>query len=332
MGALMLGFFTTNADAANKGMGFTASRVDNPYQTNDSVGYFDMTVKPGQHTNLKVKLYNLTNQELKIAGSVNTSYTSGNGTESYNQLNPYSKDLSTEINQLSSLTGGKQIITLKPKEEKVVSFPLIMPSKPYKGILEGAIYLSQLTDTAKQSNQGNLAIHNKFALQLGVVLRENGSVKPAMQLNTISTGIDQAASFSPAFSANLENTQPAMITNLKIKGQIKQHNRVLYETTRSKLGMAPRSNFNYLVNTKGERLKAGNYQIRIVADANEGHWEFTKNFTITKEQAEKANLHAEKGFNWWWIVLLIILLLLLLWLIIWLKRRKKDEENEDDLY
>lgn len=319
-----------------QGAGFTVSAVIPDNQYNKQATYFDLKVSPNQTQTIYVYVQNLTNQNKTIIAYPNTAYTSDSGSEAYNKNNL--KGFSKAPYYLSDIFGAPQKITLKPKETKKVAFTMKMPPKKYKGILEGAFYfLDQSTSAAQATNQKGMAIKNRFALALGIVLREDTQtiVSPHLKMNSVKPTIKDTANFSPAVKANLENTRPTMISNMRVKATISKTkgSKAMYTSSQKNMGMAPNSNFNYSIDWNNDALKAGTYHLHLVARSGTFKWVFDRNFTITLSQARKINKKANVVRNWTWLYILIgILLLILIILITYLIGRhagkKKDSEGK----
>jgi hypothetical protein len=339
----LFGFFSftlTNATTSvhAEGAGFTVSAVIPSNQYNKKATYFGLKVSPNQTETIYVYVQNLTNQNKTIIAYPNTAYTSNAGSEAYNKNKL--KKLSKAPYLLSEIFGKPQKVILKPKESKKVAFTLKMPAESYKGILEGAFYfLDSKTSAAQATNQKGMAIKNRFAMALGVVLREDTKtiVAPNMKMNKIKPTIADTANFSPAIKANLENTRPTMITNLSIKAKISKAkgSKAMYTSKQSNLGMAPNSNFYYSIDWNNDALKAGTYHLHLVTQSGTFKWVFDRDFTITLAQARKINKKANVVRNWTWLYILIgILLLLLIILITYLigryagKKAKQKQSQE----
>ncbi|MCP0887448.1 DUF916 and DUF3324 domain-containing protein [Ligilactobacillus sp. WILCCON 0076] len=320
---------------ASSGAGFTVSAVIPDNQYTKSATYFDLKVSPNQTQTVYVNVSNLTNKTKTITAYPNTAYTSDSGSEAYNKNKL--TGLSSAPYLLSDIFGEPQKVTVGPKATKQVAFTLTMPAKSYKGILEGAFYfLDSSTSSAQATNQKGMSIKNRFALALGVVLREDTStiVSPHLKMNAIKPSISDTSNFSPAVKVNLENTRATMITNMSIKAQISRTKggTVLYKSTQKNMGMAPNSNFNYSIDWNNNALKAGKYHLHLVARSGTFKWVFDRNFTITTKQANKVNKKANvvRNWTWLWITIGVIVLLLIILITFLLGRRAgKRKDNKE---
>ncbi|MFC6315416.1 DUF916 and DUF3324 domain-containing protein [Lapidilactobacillus achengensis] len=317
---------------AADGAGFTMQVVDHPKQYRPDVTYFDLLVKPSEQGQLSVRLRNQTAKQIKVELAVHSGYTNEAGYEMYDLAKLGKR--STAPFQLSQIFGGSQVVELAGNADKVVSFAYQMPDQAFTGILEGAVYAKSLAKSERQeTNQRGFYLHQKYALALGLVLREDvkTKVRPELKMGKISTAVDSTASFSPAVTANLANVQPQILTALTIKGQVlDQQGQKLYQTKKTGLGMAPSSNFNFHIATDNQRLQAGKYRLRIVATSHDQKWTFEQPFTITRAQAAKGNesLDANKRNKWGLRIGLSLLVLLILYLIYrWGRRQGRKQQQ-----
>lgn len=312
------------------GAGFTVSRMDNAAQYDPTVSYFDLKLKPAQQTQLQVRVTNLSAQPLKLLASPNTGYTLDVGNEAYDRAKLGHR--STAPYQLQELLGGPQHLTIPANSSQIVTFPLTMPQRRYNGILEGALYFLKLNkNTAQATDKSGFQISNRYSMALGVILRQNTTkyVAPKLKLTQIKVGTDSGTNFSPAVKANLANTRPALIRKMTIKSTVKRGDRILYRTNHKNINMAANSNFNYAITTNHKVLRAGNYQLHLVASMGSHRWQFTRYFKITAAQAQKTNQQANVKQNHikWYIVLEVILFLVLLLLVYWLGKHSGEQKR-----
>ncbi len=134
---------------------------------------------------------------------------------------------------------------------------------------------------------------------------------------------------------NLQNTKATLVGGLAVDAKIykKGSEKVLHESKRTDLSMAPNSNFNYSVDWENQELKPGKYKVHLVAKNKEDKWEWTKEFTISSDQAKKANkvaLGLEKDYTWMYIVggVLLFILLIIATYFVGKRAAKKKQENE----
>lgn len=313
--------------AAGSGFTVTANLPSNQY--NQAVSYFDVLMAPGAKQTFTVTVKNLENQSKTIKAEANTGYTTDDGQESMNRHEL--GVLSTAPYQFNQIFGDVQKITLKPNETKQVTFTAQMPAKAYSGILEGAFYFEDLAaGQAQATNQAGFSIKNKFAMGIGVILRESATVhaQPKLQLQKIK--LSQNNQSNPAILAQLMNDQPATIGQLTIDAIVTekgQPNKVLFRQKQTNRSMAANSHFNYQIPVGDQWLNPGQYRVHLVASNSQYRWTFNQNFTISLKQATQINRHNQR-FNWfWWLLLAIVIVLLVLGLTYYLGTRKRVKKE-----
>lgn len=224
----------------------------------------------------------------------------------------------------SDLMSGSQRVTIPANGSQTVTFTLQPPKAAFAGKISGGFYVSEVTDdsVAKSLSGKGATLTNRYAYVVGVVLSQDGQ-------STVKPGLVNAHT---AIIANLQNTHAESLGEMAVKAEIRKagQSKVLYQNHQQGLQMAPNSNFNYGINLKNKPLKAGRYQLKMTIKGNKGSWVLTKEFTITRQQANKYNDKAVElpKTNWWPYViigLLAVIILFLIWLL-W-KRRKNDEDE-----
>lgn len=327
LATLVFGGWTMTAQAENLNYTVKAELPDN--QINDKVSYFDLKVKPGQKQDLTITINNNDSQEHRYTVSPNLAVTNDNGIIDYSQ-NKAKADASLKFNVKTALS-KKQVVTVPAKTSKKVTVRLTVPTKRFDGVALGGINVIQELKTSKKKASG-MTIDNQYAYVIGLQLTETDdiSIKPNMKLHQIKAA---QLNYRNYVTANLQNNRPVIMHGLKIKSYITTTNssKKLMVTSKDNLSMAPNSNFNFAMGDGTKQLKAGKYTLHLTATADEGKWQFTKNFTITDKQANDLNKTAvgdETQNNYfWWFVALGVIILILLGSIIWLvmkNRRRQD--------
>ena len=128
-------------------------------------------------------------------------------------------------------------------------------------------------------------------------------VKPALEFNQVRVG---QSNYKNSVYIDYSNKEAQFVNNMTTEVQIskKGENLVKYEHKQSAMRMAPNSFIAFPVSMNGERMEAGDYTAHILVTADDGiKEEWTKDFTITKDEADKFNerdvgLVQEKGFDW----------------------------------
>lgn len=338
----------------------TTNVPDNQIDKNQS--YFDLLMKQGQKQELEVVLRNNTDKDITMLAAVNTAITNDNGVVDYswdvetalaaakeNNKNPKATPIDEKkIAYDTSLAYPLSIIAtidkeiLVPAKSEVISKVAVkMPEKEIPGVIAGGVYLTQKEDTnANTENSKGVQIKNKFVYVVGIQLRQTEDIStlvPELKLDRKKI-LPTQVNYRNYLGVNLQNIEPVYIRNLTVEAKIykKGSKELLHETRQEGMKMAPNSNFNFGVNWDNQEFKAGTYQLKMIARADdyEKEWTWDEEFTIEKDLADKLNSKAvelEKTDNSLYYILggsgLVLLLFILLFFVVKRRIEKKKEEE-----
>ncbi|MBC1376075.1 DUF916 and DUF3324 domain-containing protein [Listeria farberi] len=300
-----------------------------------SVTYFDLQMEPKQKQKLDVEITNQSKEKMTINCVANTAITNEMGYVDYSI--PKTKPDETLKYPFAYITEESDSeVSLEPNETKIWSVTVQMPEESYDGIILGGLHFKEKTKekTEKETKQEKeVQIKNEYAYVIGVKLTEKTTVvKPELVLNQIKAG---SRNYRNVVEINLQNTKATLVGGLAVDAKIykKGSEKVLHESKRTDLSMAPNSNFNYSVDWKNQELKPGKYKLHLVAKNKDDKWEWTRDFTISSDEAKKANKKAlglEKDYTWMYIVgglLLFILIIIATYFVGKRAAKKKDDEK-----
>ncbi|WP_088809375.1 MULTISPECIES: DUF916 and DUF3324 domain-containing protein [unclassified Listeria] len=318
----------SHADAAST-MNFSVTAVIPDNQIDKSKTYFDLRMKPGETQALEVVVTNGLNRTITIESHANTAVTNDNGIVDYSNTKPnLDKSLKTPFSEIAKMD---EEITIPANGTKTVKVNVTMPKEEYDGQILGGLHFTEKLDKESETEEEGVQIKNLYAYVIGVLLTENDTeVKPDMQLGDINPA---QINYRNVLKANLQNTQPVILTDLEVKARVtkKGRDKTLHETNKKNMRLAPNSNFNYGINWENQEFKAGKYTLHMTAKSNENEWKWTKDFEIKGDEAKALNNKAvelEKDYTMWLIlgaVLLGIILLILVFLLGKRSSRKKDK-------
>lgn len=297
---------TADQQAAELGLGFTY-KVVKPENQRSSVGYFDLRMNAGQKQTVEIELANGSDEEITIGVSLNGAKTNGNGVIEYGP-SAIEKDKSLKYDFVDIVTGPKEVV-LPPKTMIPLKLEIAMPASDIDGVISGGIQLKQQTKEEKDEKE-KTGITNEYAYLVGMLLSENDTVvTPNLELNKVYAGL---ANYRNAVFVNFSNVQPAYLENMTVDVQImkKGSEEVLYDTKKAGMRMAPNSLIDFPVEMNGDRMEAGDYKAHILVTADDKKWEWTEEFTITDEEADKFNgqdvsLTQERGIDWKLIAMIV---------------------------
>lgn len=310
-------------------LNFSVESIIPDNQRDKSKTYFDLRIEPNTEQTIELNLRNDTPNDVTIEPQVNSATTNLNGVVEYGQIKEKA-DKSLPLN-LSEIVTVEKEVTIPAKQSIKLPLKIKMPDKKFDGILAGGITIKEKdsTNKEKESKEEGLAITNKYAYVIALLINQTDTeVIPNMVLNSVAPNQVNARN---VINATLQNDQSAYINNLKIEAKITKKNKkeTLYKNTQDQMQMAPNSSFNYPISLNGEKLQAGKYTVTLHATAAEGKWDFSKDFTISSEDAKKYNkkdVSIKEDNTWIYILIGIVLVLLIFITVMLLIRNKKKKE------
>jgi hypothetical protein len=131
-------------------------------------------------------------------------------------------------------------------------------------------------------------------------------------------------------SATLLNHEAAYLQSMKVTANVKNKktNNVILEKEQEDMQMAPNSIFNFPIPYEENEMEAGTYVLAMTVEGSGKKWQFTKEFTISKEEAKTFNekdvtvKKTESKLIYLLIGLLLLLLIICLFIILRLKKQK----------
>lgn len=269
--------------------------------------YFDLMMKPDQEQILKVRAANSTDENLVIDVSVKSATTNSNGVIEYGEsLTALDKSAPADLSEIIQLKDGGESVELPAKSEKV----------------------DETKDKQKENTNG-LAIENRYAYTVAVLLRENETVvQPELSLEKVEPTQRNARS---VISATLLNHEAAYLQSMKVTANVKNKktNNVILEKEQEDMQMALNSIFNFPIPYEENEMEGGTYVLAMTVEGSGKKWQFTKEFTISKEEAKTFNekdvtvKKTESKLIYLLIGLLLLLLIICLFIILRLKKQKK---------
>lgn len=295
-------------------------------------GYFDLLVQPGQTQIVEVMLENPTMETKVVTVSLNGARTNSNGVIEYGASNlPADDSMAVEFTEIVQ---GPKEIELKPQVKERLKINIQIPKTGISGMVLGGIQLQEKNGGGKESDQASGAmIVNKYAYMIGMKLSQTSEpVKSDLNVRNVQAG---QANFRNAILIDLGNNQPSIMENLTVDVQIKNEKKedVLFESKKVGLRMAPNSLMNFPVLMENQAMVPGKYQAIISAVTDEQTWQWTENFTITKEEAKKYNQEAiglikQAGINWKLVVTISFCSVLFLGVLIFVNRKRLKSNRQ----
>ncbi|MGO3733464.1 MAG: DUF916 and DUF3324 domain-containing protein [Vagococcus sp.] len=334
---LLMVMFTANsrvsyADDTQTNFAYKVEFPDN--QIEKDKGYLHLKMNPGQEQKVSIEFSNAGKQKTAVGISLNGAKTNSNGVVEYGDTK-VRNDESLKFDFKKIVTAPKRV-ELKPGEVKKVEFDIKMPDTQYDGVIAGGIQIIEENQNNSEENKGSTVI-NEYAYVIAMLLQEtDAKVLPQLKLNTVKAG---QSNFRNTVFVNYSNTHAAYVNDMTTEVQItkKGSGTVIYERKQAKMRMAPNSFIEFPVSMSGEQMVAGDYTAKILVTASDDvREEWTKDFKITKDDADKFNerdvgLVQNKGLNWKLIILVVVgffALVILITTLVVLTRKKKTGKSK----
>ncbi|MGG5370911.1 DUF916 and DUF3324 domain-containing protein [Enterococcus sp. AZ196] len=333
---------TAFAEEEGESAGYSVAKVaPTTPQVDEASSFYDLLVKPGDEIEIQAEVTNHSSSEAKIKMGDYTTYTNSNGEINYSApLAKKKKDKSLKIpfSDIAEIKGASAE-TLSPGEKKVVAMKINVPQDAPEGVILGSWYFEKEDQASsdpkkEEKKKTGINIENRFAYAMAVKLTVQKEIAaPNMNLLKVFPDLNN---YQKVINANVQNDQPAIISNLNFTGKVtkKGSSRALITGQLKDRKMAPNSNFNVPFFLGKEPLKAGKYTLHLKATTTDSKWEkktwqWTKDFTITREEADKLNEEAindpEPEPNYLIYLLIAIIGLLVILLLVVLFRKKKEK-------
>lgn len=329
-----LGVVTAQAASPQNNIGYNVSAEIPKNQINKKNSFFDLRMKSGQTENLKVRVNNISNQDVTIKTAIRTAWTNSTGNIDYvNPAKSFDPSLRYKMSDISRIQ-GKKTLTIPAGKSRVVSATVKVPKTSMQGVILGGWYFKRVDQKVTGNVKGATNIRSEYSYVLGMKYSLGKAPVATMSLGKVAAGLSNG---HQAVIANLRNTSAVIVPNLKMATTItnRDSNQTVKSLKQDKVQMAPNTVFNYPMLFEKNPLKAGNYHLHMVVKNTERTWVFDRNFTITKAEADKYNHESvdNQGMNIWLLLglgalAMLILILLILLIIYLIRKRRRDDEDE----
>ncbi|MGL4696153.1 DUF916 and DUF3324 domain-containing protein [Enterococcus larvae] len=310
--------------------GFTYTLEFPENQMDKNLGYYQLLMNPGQEQTISVVLSNPGAENITIDLALNGAKTNKNGVIEYAN-NEIENDDSLAF-AFEDLVTGPESVDLAAGETKQVDLAIKMPETGFEGVIAGGLQLMKAGQTEDANPEGGSTVINQYAYVISILLQESEAVlTPDLQFNSAYAG---QLNYRNSVYVNFSNVIAAYLNDLTVEAQVmkKGSNTVLYETKKTSMRMAPTSFIEFPIAMNGERMESGDYTVHVLATAGEQRWEWTEDFEITEEEAQKYNerdvgLTQETGIDWKLVGLIVggfVLVVAIIFLLIVVFRKKKN--------
>lgn len=308
-------------DVLNK---FNANTEKSEYQLNESAAYFDLLLKPGQKTKLKVLVENNSDETINIKASVNQAVTNQNGVVEYSgrQKNK-SKTAPYNIEDIVKLSDAD--FKLKKGEKKELILDVSMPDKEFSGVLAGALYLIEVPE-----GESETMIRNILSREIAVLLQnDDAPVEPELVFNKAEALPNNGRN---AIEILMENVSSTYIKDATITYDISRDGKEFLKDKKEQVKIAPNSDFPFIISLAGTAIEAGNYVAEVTVKTSDNEWKEELAFKVDKEKSKELNDNDLTGIKKpefpWSTALLLLVLVAFIGLAFYLISNNKKLKNE----
>ena len=322
-------FLLPETAQAIKGDTFGLTPVYPDNQQGEEIGYFNLLMTPGQEQDIELEIKNSSNKDINVTVSCEQSATSDAGVITYNE--DKKPDSSTKYPFKEIATLDKTELAIPASGSEKVKVHLKMPKDSYKGKIIGGITVAEKREaTAEEKKQ---AVVNEFQYAIPIILYEDEEkIEPDLALTNVEPGL---RNYRPYIETTLQNKAATNISTMQIDGKIiwRKSGETLISRKETTYKMAPNSSFNFGFDLQNSSVQAGDFiaEFTIVADGKT--FNFKKEFTITKAQAEEINsenLYAkEEKVPWWLIVISVVVVVGAIALLYYVLKKKKNKQEAE---
>lgn len=322
----------SDSAGSTAGLGFSYKVKQPENQRNKEVGYFDLTMTSGQTQEVEIELLNNTEVAIEAEIRLNGAKTNGNGVIEYaSDMIDNDKSLKYDFVDIVS---APETVKIPANGSVPVTLAIKMPEVEFDGFIAGGIELKRKVDEKERAQQ--TGVINEYAFMIGMLLSETDTVvTPDLELNKVYAGLNN---YRNSIFVNFSNVEANFLEDLTTSVQImkKGEQTVLYETKKANMRMAPNSLIDFPVSMNGEKMVAGDYTAVISATSGDRKWNWTEDFTITDEEADKFNkqdveLLIEQGINWKLVAIIVagvFVVIMIIFLVIRTINKKKTAKKK----
>ncbi|MBC1472705.1 DUF916 and DUF3324 domain-containing protein [Listeria seeligeri] len=313
--------------AAEGDVGYSVQAKIPNNQVDKKQTYFDLRMKPKQKQTVEIEVKNSSNEEIQVAASITYATTNRTGMIDYtqNDLTKTDKSLLHPLPEIAKIPDDQRVLKIPVNGTKVVQVNIEMPEETIDGVVLGAVkFTKKVTDETKKTD--GVSLKNEYSYIIGMQLSENDNkVTPNINLKSIKPAL---VNYRTAIVAKLQNDQPVIIKDLSVDAKVYKQgsNKVLYQTKKADMTMAPNSSFDFDIDWENKPLEAGDYRLKMTATNGVETWKWDEKFTIEdKDQAlNKEAVNIEQSNPWLYVSIAAGILLIFLIIILIARKRRKN--------
>lgn len=306
-------------------------------ETGDS-GYFDLIVEPGETYDLEVEIQNFSKNKITVIGEVSRAGTTSTGLLNYHVNQEESEKiaertkLDKNLDFYNMIETKKEKLQIEPESTKKFKIQLKIPEISFDGEILGGLYFRQEKEELKKEEKEQMII-NAFSYSIPVILQmKQNRVENELSLGEVGPELRDS---HPFISAEILNSRPSIIRNLKVDGKIndKTSGTTVYVRKEDRYQMAPHSILNYGFDLQDTPIKPGSYETILKIEADGKNYELKKDFVIEKKESEEFNessvfLMEEENNTYLYIIVAIVTIVVLLTVVFVILKINKSKRGK----
>lgn len=306
---LFLSVFGFGVVAKAEGMNFTVSGNIPSEQEDQTISYYDLKVEQ-KVPEITATVSNQSDNPIKVAVRVDNASSNPTGTVDYTSTpNKLINEAPFKFSDV--VTPENDVIELKGKESKTVTFNMTYPKENIKGIVAGGLFFNEVVD--KKADAKATGVQNTFSRSIAILLRGGKETDYHLDLTKVKADL---YAYKPTVMATLTNTSGKFINHTTIKSKItkKDSDKELYTKEDKEYQLSSYADLNYPIILDNDELKAGKYTLYMDLKADDEEWSFEKDFEITAKEAKELNNDAiieKEPFPWIWVLVAIMIAVIL---------------------
>lgn len=286
-------------------VGFSYQPIFPDNQIDTKLGYYKLKMTPNQEQTAIILLRNTGKEKVKVNVALNSAKTNPLGVLEYS--NSKMENDKSLVHDFTKLVTALKFVEIAPGKTEELKLAIKMPKESFDGVVSGGIQLQAEGKQTVDKNGNGSAVVNKYAYIVGMMFQMTDTeVLPDVTFNSVKP--DQL-NYRNVITINYSNTKAAYLNDMTTEAKIKKakSETILYKEKKTNMRMAPNSYINFPVNLNGEKMEAGDYVAEIMVTSGDKKWEWTQEFSITKEEADKYNerdveLVQDTGSNNKWLL------------------------------
>lgn len=309
------------------GFTYTLEFPDN--QLDKNIGYYQLLMNPSQEQIISIILSNPSSEAITVNLALNGAKTNKTGVIEY--ANSEIENDASLAFAFEDVVTGPESVDLVAGETKQVDLNVKMPDTGFEGVIAGGLQLMKAGQAEDADTSGGSTVINQYAYVVSILLQESEAIlTPDLQYNSAYAG---QLNYRNSVYVDFSNVIAVYLNDLTVEAQVmkKDSNTVLYEAKKTSMRMAPNSFMEFPISMNGDRMEAGTYTVHMLATSGEQRWEWTEDFEISDDEAQKYNerdvgLTQETGINWTLIALIVggfVAVVVVIFVLITFSRKKK---------